>query len=416
VGALVQSEATELQALRQAWTALGAAFNADDGAVFAAAAGRLKAELGRFGTSAWPSLERLAQELRYNRLGLYRKAWTTLAIAALLAAVALRVRRRWFDGLAAAVTLVGLGLFTYGLSLRWAVAGRIPASNMFESLLFLSWGAAAFAFAAFFLFRQRSVPLTAATIAALALCLADRLPLDPFIRPVVPVLLDTFWMSVHVPVIMISYAVLAIAVLIAHVQLVATALLPPERPLTGALDRLLYGYILAGSLLLLVGIVTGSMWAASSWGRYWGWDPKEVWSLVALLGYMAIVHVRLDTTRRSGWALAVAGALTLAVFLTVALRLAPLTLGKALALAATAAAVAYFVLARSLFATAAKSIIAFWLIIMTYVGVNYVLGTGLHSYGFGFGAVATRMCQIGAADLGLVAVFGIIHARRRRSA
>jgi ABC-type transport system involved in cytochrome c biogenesis permease subunit len=283
---------------------------------------------------------------------------------------------------------------------------------MFESLLFLSWGAAAFAVVAFFAFRQRSVPLTAAAIGSLALCLADGLPLDHFVRPVAPVLLDTFWMSVHVPVIMISYAVLAIAVLIAHVQVGALALLPRGRSVAERLDRLHYGYVLAGSLLLLVGIVTGSMWAAASWGRYWGWDPKEVWSLVALLGYMTIVHARLDRTRRPRWALALGASLAIGVFALAAQRLAPLTFGKVVALGVASLAVAYFVLARSVFATAAKSILAFWLIIMTYIGVNYVLGTGLHSYGFGAGAVASRMCLIGAIDLGILLVFLAIQTVR----
>ena len=416
VASLVESKEPTLAPVRDAWMALGRAFVADDAAAFAQAATRFTTELQQLPAAFRPSTTTLNRELRYNQLGLYRKAWLTLALATVMAALAFAVRRRWFDLLTAAVTLAGTGVFTYALSLRWAVAGRIPASNFFESLLFLSWGAAAFAVISFFAFRHRSVPLTAAAIAAVALCLADCLPLDPFIRPVAPVLMDTFWMSVHVPVIMISYAVLAIAVLIAHVQIAATALLPADRPVIATLDRLHYGYVLAGSLLLLVGIATGSMWAASSWGRYWGWDPKEVWSLVALLGYMAAVHIRLDRGRRSLYLLVVALALAPAVFALVAVHLAPLTLGKVTALVVTGMATAYFVLARSLFATAAKSIMAFWLVIMTYVGVNYVLGTGLHSYGFGMGAVASRMCLVGAIDLGIVLVFMLIHTLRQRPA
>jgi ABC-type transport system involved in cytochrome c biogenesis permease subunit len=414
VAALLDSDEAQLQAARDAWLALGAAFHAEDAGAFAQASASLAMTLEQLPAAFRPTPAAIDRELRYHRLGLYRKAWLTLALATVLAAAALALRLRWLDWLTAAVTLAGTGVFTYALSLRWAVAGRIPAANMFESLLFLSWGAAAFAVVAFFTFRHRSVPLTAAAIGALALCLADTLPMDSFIRPVAPVLLDTFWMSLHVPVIMISYAVLAIAVLIAHVQVVAAALLPEDRPLVARLDRFLYGYILAGSLLLLVGIVTGSMWAASSWGRYWGWDPKEVWSLVALLGYLAIVHVRLPQSRRTPAGLFVGALLALGVFGVVSLRLVPFGLGKVVALAAVALAAAYFLLADSRFATAAKSIIAFWLIIMTYVGVNYVLGTGLHSYGFGVGAVASRMLVIGALDLAVLVLFGAIHRLRHR--
>ena len=91
--------------------------------------------------------------------------------------------------------------------------------------------------------------------------------------------------------------------------------------------ELQYFYIHVGSILLVAGILTGSMWAASSWGRYWGWDPKEVWSLVAFLAYMAILHARAE-------------------------RL----IGN--------------------FGVAAWSIAAFQTILMTYLGVNFVLVGG----------------------------------------
>ncbi len=406
-GWLAQADGAEFKALRQAWADLGAAWRLDDAKAFAVAATQVVAEAQRF-PGHRPTAAKIATELRYNRLHTFRQAWILLAISALLTALSLPVRRRWLDGLAMTVSLAGFAVFTYGLLLRWTIAGRIPASDMYESLLFLSWGAAAFAVVAFVCFRHRSVPLTAAAIGALALCLADCLPLDPFIRPIAPVLLDTVWMSIHVPVIMISYAVLAIAVLLAHVQIVTTALFPARLPLIARLDRLQHGYILSGSLLLLAGIATGSMWAASSWGRYWGWDPKEVWSLVALLGYMTVLHVRLDRPRRLLWVLGVCAVLVLAIGSVILPAFTPITPGKLAALAATPVALAYFAVARGPFATAAKSIMAFWLIIMTYVGVNYILGTGLHSYGFGAGAAATRMCILGSVDLGLLAVFGVI--------
>ena len=98
------------------------------------------------------------------------------------------------------------------------------------------------------------------------------------------------------------------------------------------MSDLLYWYTFVGSILLIAGILTGSIWAASSWGRYWGWDPKEVWSLVAFLAYIAILHAR--------W-----------------------TSGSA----------------RS---ASPRSVVAFQTILMTYLGVNFVLATGMHSYGW----------------------------------
>jgi ABC-type transport system involved in cytochrome c biogenesis permease subunit len=305
--------------------------------------------------------------------------------------------------------IAGFVMLSYGILLRWEIAGRVPASNMYESLLFLGWGVGLFAVLAMLLFKNRLVPLTASIMAALSLFLADILPLDPFVRPPPPVLMDTVWMAIHVPVIMVSYSVLAIGVLIAHLQVVTMAVAPGRTKLATAFDDLHYWYIHVGSILLLAGIVTGSMWGASSWGRYWGWDPKEVWSLVALLGYLTILHVRLDTSRVPVWAFAVGGALVLGVFAIVGYRLGAATPVRVLSLAGAALALALFVLAHGQFATALKSILCFWLVLMTYVGVNFVLGMGLHSYGFGKGAVVKWMLILGGVDLALLAVFSLFY-------
>jgi ABC-type transport system involved in cytochrome c biogenesis permease subunit len=276
----------------------------------------------------------------------------------------------------------------------------------------LGWGVGAFAIVSMFLFRQRLVPLTAAGMASLALVLADVLPVDSFVRPIAPVLLDTVWMSIHVPIIMVSYSVLALAVLVAHIQVVLMAAAPRKVQLVHTIDGLHYWYVSVGSLLLTAGIITGSMWAASSWGRYWGWDPKEVWSLVALLGYLTILHVRIDSSRTPRWVYVVGAILLVGTLVMVVPKLGPLSTGGMLGIGGTCAGIALMVLTRGPFATAAKSIVCFWLIVMTYVGVNYVLGTGLHSYGFGTGAVARYMFIMGGADLGFVAICAAVYLVR----
>ena len=437
-----------------AWTSLRDAFRADDAQAFAAASDQLIRALSALPAVYRPDSALIATELRYNKLRPFHTGWMVMVVAAVLAAAAPAIRRKWFDFLTLVVLLASFAILTYGLSLRWQIAGRIPAANMFESLLFLSWGASAFAILSMLVPRGwirparrraatcclavpgcvgvrdgtpvdsageapaatwRLVPLTAAAMAALALILADCLPLDQYIRPIMPVLLDTIWMSIHVPIIMVAYAVLAVAVVIAHVQLILMSAAPRRRALAEAIDNLHYWYVHIGSLLLLAGIITGSMWAASSWGRYWGWDPKEVWSLVAFLGYLAILHVRIDREKVPAWAYVVAILLVMGVFVLVVSRLAPLTPLKVLAFAGTGVAMGIFVLARGRFATALKSILAFWLIIMTYVGVNYVLGTGLHSYGFGTGAVVRYLYLIAGIDFVLIAVCCAVYATIARS-
>jgi len=413
IGLQTMGATTGPSKVQEAWAAMNNAFRADDSGAFTTASQQLASALAALPAAFRPPPARLATELRYNHLGPFGTAWRIMLLGTVLSALAMLIRRKWCDGLGWLVLLAGFGVLTYGLSLRWQIAGRIPASNMFESLLFLSWGVGAFAIVSVFLFKQRLVPLTASAMASLALILADRLPVDQFIRPIAPVLLDTVWMSIHVPVIMVSYSVLALAVLIAHLQLVVLAAAPRRTELAQSVDGLLYGYLHVGSFLLTAGIITGSMWAASSWGRYWGWDPKEVWSLVALLGYLTILHVRIDHTRIPRWVYA-AGILLLAATLAVIVpRLSPLTSGRMLGLAGMIVGMGIMVLTRGPFATAAKSIICFWLIVMTYVGVNFVLGIGLHSYGFGTGAVARYMFLLGGMDLSFVALCALVYLVRR---
>jgi ABC-type transport system involved in cytochrome c biogenesis permease subunit len=130
------------------------------------------------------------------------------------------------------------------------------------------------------------------------------------------------------------------------------------------MNDLLYWYVHVGSILLVAGILSGSVWAASSWGRYWGWDPKEVWSLVAFLAYVAILHGRIDRF-----------------------------LGP--------------------FGVAVASVVAFWTILMTYVGVNYILAAGLHSYGFGGSSVAVGLAAVAAAEASFLGAAAVVRLSRR---
>jgi ABC-type transport system involved in cytochrome c biogenesis permease subunit len=176
-------------------------------------------------------------------------------------------------------------------------------------------------------------------------------------------LTGTPWLAIHVPITMVSYSVFAIGVLIAHAQILVSMIRPANQALVRKLQDLLYIYLHIGSILLAAGILTGSIWAASSWGRYWGWDPKEVWSLIALLAYMAILHARFDK------------------------MLGP-------------------------FGTAAWSILAFLTVLMTYLGVNFILSAGLHSYGFGESSVTRWLILFALTELLFLATSLVVHMRR----
>jgi cytochrome c-type biogenesis protein CcsB len=224
-----------------------------------------------------------------------------------------------------------------GLGIRWIIADRAPVSNMYESLVFMGWGAIAIGLVPEFVYRRRFLALAAGLMGFICLAFAENLPIDPAINPLVPVLAHTYWLSVHVMTVMLSYSAFAIAMVLGHVMLLVELVFQRQRvDLLTSLSKLLYKTLQVGVLFLAAGIIFGAIWANESWGRYWGWDPKETWSLITFFVYLAIIHARF-----AGW-----------------LRH---------------------------FGLAASVILGFLAVVMTYYGVNFILAAGMHAYGFSEG-------------------------------
>jgi len=156
------------------------------------------------------------------------------------------------------------------------------------------------------------------------------------IDPLVPVLRDNFWLTVHVLTITLSYAAFALAMGFGHILLFRYARDPSGARADAPMHFWLYRVLQLGVLLLATGTILGGVWANYSWGRFWGWDPKETWALIALLCYILTLHGRL-----AGW--------------------------------------------WTQFGLVVASVVCFLAVLMAWYGVNFVLGKGLHSYGFGIG-------------------------------
>ena len=312
----------------------------------------------------WPTPDKIDVEIRYNELNPVRLSWIILLAALVVSIVAMVRGSKLLDVASFLLLLAGFAMMSWGILLRWDAGDRIPAANMYESMLFLAWGVGFFAVVAYAFMRNRVVVLNAAVMAALTMALTDLLPIDRFIHPIAPVLAGTPWLAIHVPIIMVGYALLALGLVVAHMQIGFTIFAPAKVQVIDRLYDLLYWYMFVGSILLIAGILTGSMWAASSWGRYWGWDPKEVWSLVAFLCYMAILHAKVDKM-----------------------------IGQ--------------------FGVAAISIAAFQTILFTYLGVNFVLTTGMHSYGMGDSPVVMWMLITALVELAFLA-WGWVAFRKNR--
>jgi cytochrome c-type biogenesis protein CcsB len=237
------------------------------------------------------------------------------------------------------MTLITAGFVCHsvGLGTRWLIAGRAPVSNMYESLVFMGWGAIAIGLVPEFLYRKRFLALAAGLMGFVCLAFSENLPIDPAINPLVPVLAHTYWLSVHVMTVMLSYSAFAIAMVLGHVMLLVELVFQRQQVgVLTSLSKLLYKTLQVGILFLAAGIIFGAVWANESWGRYWGWDPKETWSLITFFVYLAIIHARF-----AGW-----------------LRH---------------------------FGLAASAILGFLAVVMTYYGVNFILAAGMHAYGFSEG-------------------------------
>jgi ABC-type transport system involved in cytochrome c biogenesis permease subunit len=343
-----------LQPAAGAARTLLAAYAAGDRPGVAAAASTLRGGLAERAAALSP--EDLRRELRYNRVKPFRYAWMLSLVAFLALLASFPLASRALAGLGF-VLLGGVFAFeSWGMAVRSMVSGRAPVTNMYETVVFVSWGAILFALGFELVYRVRYFAASAAGVSVLMLLLADNVPIfDGSIQPLVPVLRDNFWLTTHVITIMLGYAAYFLGVALAHVNLGLYFFAPDRRPLLRSLSLFLYRTLQLGTLFLAAGTLLGGVWASYSWGRFWGWDPKETWALIATLTYLAVLHGRFI-----GWI--------------------------------------------QEFGLAVGSLVGGLTVLMAWYGVNFILGTGLHSYGFGSGGtgyvaafVAFELLVIGAA-------------------
>lgn len=232
--------------------------------------------------------------------------------------------------------LIVFAIYTLGLVLRWYISGHAPWSNGYETMLFVGW---ATSFAGL-LFSQRTEVTLAVTsiLTSIALFVAGMSWMNPEITNLVPVL-KSYWLIIHVAIITSSYGFLAMGALLGMLNLVLMIIRNRKNSprLSFSIDEISYVIELAltiGLIMLTAGCFIGGVWANESWGRYWGWDPKETWALVSILIYAGILHLR-NVPR-----------------------------------------------ANNQFVISSLALVGFSSIIMTFFGVNYYL-SGMHSYGSG---------------------------------
>ena len=276
--------------------------------------------------------ERYELELYYAKANL-----ATWALSLSILALATMVLFKNFNialsiaGLSALVQMILIGL-------RVTISGRAPITNMYETVLFSGFGSLMLALILGGLKKEKLfvyMGLAYNVCTLMMLNFANGM-LTATISPVVPVLRDNFWLSTHVTTVILSYGALALSWILANTVLFKRRFRQITKAEELNYSEIIYTTLKWGTTMLAAGIILGGVWADYSWGRFWGWDPKETWSLIVLCVYMAILH-----GRYTSWIKAE--------------RFITITAG------------------------------AFMTVMMAWFGVNYILATGLHSYGFSEG-------------------------------
>ncbi len=336
---------------------------------------KISGELRRAVEGAIPGFDvaqrrQLEAETLYHRARPFLVAWIFYLISALAwglsTVLADSKTLRTVKWVAYGTSAVAVTSHLLGFALRCYVAGRPPVTNMYESVVWVSLGAVLFAWILYGMQRQTILLSVAHFLGCFGLVAGDAAPaiLDPALNPLVPVLRSNYWLTVHVLTITLGYAAFALTFGLANVALFQLARRTARQKIM-AVNQLTYRAMQFGVVFIAAGTILGGIWADYSWGRFWGWDPKEVWALITLLCYLAILH-----GRYTNW------------------------MGQ--------------------FGFALGSALSFMSVVMAWYGVNFILGVGLHSYGFSTGGTPWVLGFV-AAELVYVSVTALFYYRRAKA-
>jgi len=319
----------------------------------------------KFGSDVLPSEQKINAEILYNKYDVFRSLFMWYMFAGLIMLIFVVVQI-FQDSKAIRILIkisafVILGLFivhTLGLAARWYISGHAPWSDAYESMIYVAWATMFFGLA----FGRKSFLTIASTsfVASMILMIAHWNWMDPAIANLQPVL-DSYWLMIHVSVIVGSYGPFTLGLILGAVSLLLMILTTEKNKVKMDLNIkeitiITEMALTVGLVMLTIGNFLGGQWANESWGRYWGWDPKETWALVSIMIYAFVIHMRLVPGLRSRW---------------------------------------FFNL---------MAIIAFASIMMTYFGVNFYLA-GLHSYASGDKVITPTFIYYAVAG---VAVLGAV--------
>jgi ABC-type transport system involved in cytochrome c biogenesis permease subunit len=304
-------------------------------------------------------------ETFFNQMEPFYNAMVIYVLAGLLACFS------WFNLSntlrRASVWLIGLAfvIHTIGLVYRMVLEGRPPVTNLYSSAIFIGWGAVLLGLILEKFHKNGIGAVVAAGIGFITLIIAHHLALEGDTMEMMRAVLDTnFWLATHVVAVTVGYASTFVAGFLALIYVLRGMFTKTLDAATGkSLARMIYGIVCFATLFSFVGTVLGGIWADQSWGRFWGWDPKENGALIIVLWNALILHLRWGGLIRER------GLVNCAIF---------------------------------------GNVVTAW----SWFGVN-MLGIGLHSYGFTEAAFKWLMLFV-VSQLGFIAL-GLLPAKLWKS-
>jgi hypothetical protein len=274
------------------YAAMTTAYTRNDAGAFNKALSDYQEWLAKSGFTA--EIKKGHNESIFNHYQPFVKSMTIYVLAFLLACAYWFKWTPWLNR--SAFLLIGLALLihTSGLIFRMVLEGRPPVTNLYSSAIFVGWGAVVLAFILERFFRDGVGSVTAGAVGFTTLVVAHNLSLDGDTMEMLRAVLDTnFWLATHVVAVTLGYAATFLAGFLAIIYILRGVLTRSLTPETAkSLSRMVYGIICFATLFSFVGTVLGGIWADQSWGRFWGWDPKENGALMIVLWTAAMLHAR----------------------------------------------------------------------------------------------------------------------------
>ncbi len=324
------------------------------------------------GVAVIPSERRINTEVLYNKVDIFNRLYKYFAMFGMLMFVFIIIQifkeNKTINILIKFCKYIIWVLFimlTLGLLARWYVSGHAPWSNAYESIIYVGWATVLFGLT---LGRKSFLTIAStAFVAAIVLWVAHENWIDPSIANLQPVL-DSYWLMIHVAVIVASYGPFTLGMILGLTSLLLMVLtnknnLKKMELNIKELSIITEMALTVGLVLLSIGNFLGGQWANESWGRYWGWDPKETWALISIMIYAFVVHMRLVPGLRGRWGFNFA------------------------------------------------AVISYASIMMTYFGVNFYL-SGLHSYASGDAPVTPAFVWYFTAFVLLLSTIAFISHRK----